>query len=110
VSVVTDVLLCFHCGEKENVIDPINLWLGEKYNQEITRLDGYATGSKYMQASVYGVAMNHLDNETFVKVVRGCPWLYPEYVQLFMKEEHENLFVDRLARKAEEPNLFGGGQ
>lgn len=99
-SVVTDVLLCFHCIESDRATETIDAWLQEKYyGVKLARLDEHATGTKYMQARVYGTSINFLDVQGFIDVVRATKWVWPEYVQLFMKEEDDTTFTDRFVPK-----------
>ena len=89
-SQVTNVILTVSAGE-ETAAEMLNgAW----------DLDGccefaeaeYSAGCKNLECGVFLEAFNHLDLAAFIKAIEAIPWHYPEYVQMFVKEEHEDRF------------------
>jgi hypothetical protein len=97
-SVVTNVILTAHVGlqdDSDPEIDSINKFLQEAdgggYGKFIEVSD-HAGGTKYMECRVYLSAFNHADTETILKAVDQAPWRDREMVQVFVKEQEEELF------------------
>src|SRR5215469_4457525 len=97
-SVVTNVILTAHVGLPDGSdpeIDSVNRFLQEAdsggYGKFIEVSD-HAGGPKYMECRVYLSAFNHADTETILKAVDQAPWRDKEMVQVFVKEEEEELF------------------
>lgn len=55
-------------------------------------MSDHAGGTKYMECRVYLSAFNHADTETILKAVDQAPWRDKEQVQVFVKEQEEDLF------------------
>jgi hypothetical protein len=53
---------------------------------------GHAGGTKRMECRVYLSAFNHADTETILKAVDQAPWRHKEMMQVFVKEQEEELF------------------
>jgi len=113
VSHVTNVILTFPLGE-EQALAVLNerlackgyerrVWFrpfdsdgtedGELYNRDVS------TGTKRLETNVCLAAFNYLNIPDLVAEVRAAPWAEPEYVQLFVQDEHENRFTDLLTKE-----------
>ena len=97
-SVVTNVILTAHVGPQDGSdpeIDTVNNFLQEAngggYGKFI-EVSNHAGGTKYMECRVYLSAFNHADTETILKAVDQAPWRDKEMVQVFVKEQEEDLF------------------
>ena len=97
-SVVTNVILTAHVGPADGSdpeIDSINKFLQESngggYGKFIEVSD-HAGGTKYMECRVYLSAFNHAETEIILKAVDQAPWRDREMVQVFVKEQEEDLF------------------
>lgn len=98
-SQVTDVLITIGAGSSRLGVDHLNAWINDNENprgQQFDRRVIYRScaGDKYMQSTVLAGAFNYLPLDEFVKVIESAPWECPEYVQLFIKEEHEERFKE----------------
>jgi hypothetical protein len=103
-SWVTDILLIFTLQEiysEEDLeeqdlpaLQNINSWLKEN-NQ--TTLDNLAihtvSSAKSMQSCIHGGAFNYLKVHEFIEIVKSQEWLYPQGVQLLIKEEQDEIFT-----------------
>ena len=90
-SVVTDVILVeFEWGDdgKSEAMD----YVKELYS--FNRVDQHAGGSKCMQCTVHLAAINYLDHEELLERVRAAPWGSSEHVQVFLKSEDGNQFIE----------------
>ena len=76
-------------------IDSVNKFLqnadGGGYGKFI-EVSGHAGGTKHLECRVYLSAFNHADTETILKAVDQAPWREKEMVQVFVKEQEEELF------------------
>jgi hypothetical protein len=97
-SVVTNAILTAHVGlpdSSDPEIDSVNRFLqnadGGGYGKFI-EVSGHAGGTKHMECRVYLSAFNHADTETILKAVDQAPWREKEMVQVFVKEQEEELF------------------
>lgn len=76
-------------------IDSVNKFLQEAdgggYGKFI-EVSGYSGGTKHMECRIYLAAFNHTDTETILKAVDQAPWRDKEMVQVFVKEQEEELF------------------
>ncbi len=59
---------------------------------KINQVDGYAGGGKAMGCDVFMAAINHLNMAEFLKAFYAIQWEAPEYVQLLLKDEHDERF------------------
>ena len=103
-SWVTDVLLSVNLEERFDddfneletceALDHINAWLEQHEHGKLDELSIHVeSGGKAMQCHVYGGAFNFLKIEEFVSVVLSQNWKHPESVQLFTKDEEEDVFT-----------------
>lgn len=97
-SVVTNAILTARVGLPDGSdpeIDSVNKFLQEAYGGgygKFIEVSSYAGGTKYMECRVYLSAFNHADTETILKAVDQAPWRDKEMVQVFVKEQEEELF------------------
>jgi len=91
-SRVTNVILTAHVTEE---IESVNRFLettdgggGGKF-VEVTE---HAGGYKQMECNVYLAAFNHADTNVILKAVQQAPWRDRNMVQVFVKEQEEEVF------------------
>ena len=96
-SYVADVILTTFL-EGEGIDEPckgvveLNEWLDSENYGILQRVDQYTGGRKAQQADIYLGAFNYLDIGAFVEKIKSIKWVDPEYVQLFLKDEDDDLF------------------
>ncbi len=101
-SGVTNAIVTAHVaaqGQADPEIDFVNRLLHESEGGgggEFIEVSRYAGGTKHMECRVYLSAFNHADTKTIIEAVDGTPWRDKEMVQLFVKEQEEELFHVRL--------------
>lgn len=97
-SRVTNVILTAHVGPQNKADDEI-----EAVNRFLRNTDGggygefvdvtpYAGGSKHMECRVYLSAFNHADTDVILRAVEQALWRDREMVQVFVKEQEEDVF------------------
>lgn len=97
-SRVTNVILTAHVGLQDRSdpeIDSVNKFLREAGGGgygEFVDVSEQAGGTKYMECRVYLSAFNHADTETILKAIDQAPWRDKDMVQVFVKEQEEELF------------------
>ena len=62
---------------------------------EFREVTDHASGNKHLECRVYLSAFNHADTDRIVEAVQQAPWRDREMVQLFVKEQEEELFALR---------------
>lgn len=105
-SLVTNAILCFSITNGETVSEEaINRFANEPTGCEGQRFvscndpklpRGWYGGSKMLECEVYIAAFNYMDVEGWIAHLRSLPWRYPEDVQLFLKEQDDDVFTERL--------------
>ena len=96
-SRVTNVILTAHVGLQDGSdpeIDSVNKFLrdtGSDYG-EFLEVSEHAGGTKHMECRVYLSAFNQRDTKTILKAVDQAPWRDKEMVQVFVKQQEEELF------------------
>jgi hypothetical protein len=96
-SRVTNVILTAHVGphDPDPEIDSINKFLREidaGGHGQFVKVSEHAGGPKHMECRVYLSTFNHGDTETILRAVDQAPWRDKEMVQVFVKEQEEDLF------------------
>ena len=94
-SRVTNVIRTAHVGLQggsDPEIDSVNTFLRETDGGEFVEVTNHAGGAKQMECRVYLSAVNHGNTETILKAVDQAPWRDKEMVQVFVKEQEEELF------------------
>jgi hypothetical protein len=96
-SRVTNVILTAHVGLQDGSdpeIDSVNKFLREAGGGygEFVDVSEQAGGTKCMESRVYLSAFNHADTETILKAIDQAPWRDKDMVQVFVKEQEEELF------------------
>jgi hypothetical protein len=101
-SRVTNAIITAHVaayGQTDAEIDFVNQLLRESEGGgagEFIEVSRYAGGTKHMECRVYLSAFNHVDTKSIIDAVDRAPWRDKEMVQLFIKEQEEELFHVRL--------------
>jgi hypothetical protein len=97
-SRVTNAIITAHVGphgDSDSEIDSVNGFLRETQgggSGEFVEVSQHAGGTKHMECRVYVSAFNHADTDVVVRAVEQAPWQDKEMVQLFIKEQEEDLF------------------
>jgi hypothetical protein len=97
-SRVTNVILTSHVGSQDRPdeeIASVNRFLRNTEgggNGEFKDVTSLAGGPKNMECRVYLSALNHASTEIIIKAVQQAPWRDREMVQVFVKEQEEELF------------------
>jgi hypothetical protein len=98
-SRVTNVILTAHAGPQDGSnpeIDSVNKFLREAGGGggygEFVDVSEQAGGTKYMECRVYLSAFNRADTETILKAIDQASWRDKDMVQVFVKEQEEELF------------------
>lgn len=65
-------------------------WVGSL--RETTGRDSLWGGGKHPECDVYAGALNHADLAGLVAHIERIPWQCPEFVQLFVKDQHDLYF------------------
>lgn len=99
-SHVTDIILSTmiedgSVGEASSPnVDVLNEYLSKNYGGwKLVKVDDKAGGGKAMQCDLFIAAINHLDISAFLNAFREVEWEAPEYVQLMLKDEHDEGFT-----------------
>ena len=97
-SVVTNVILTAHVGLTDGSdpeINSVNRFLRETDVGglgQFVEVSEKAGGTKYMECRVYLAAFNHGDTGVILRAVDQAPWRDKEMVQVFVKEQEEDVF------------------
>lgn len=98
-SHVTDIILSTMAGdggnrkEEQPNVDKLNKFLSENYGGwHLVKVDEKAGGGKSMQCDLFIAAINHLNIPEFLDAFNHIKWEGPEYVQLMLKDEHDERF------------------
>lgn len=82
-----------HLGDQE--IDAVNASLRNTIdgpNGEFVEVSRHAGGTKHMEVRVYLAAFNHVNAEVILQAVHQVPWADIEMVQVFIKEQEDEVF------------------
>jgi hypothetical protein len=100
-SRVTNAILAAHVGpdgHADDEIESVNRFLRETecggYG-EFREVTTHAGGTKNMECRVYISAFNNADTDVILHAVDQAPWREKEMVQVFIKEQEQELFVLR---------------
>src|SRR5258707_15656546 len=111
-SRVTNAIITAHVGSQGNIdpeIDSVNRFLrvmeggGGGEFREVTQLAG---GTKQMECRVYLSAFNHADTDVIARAVDQAPWRDKEMVQLFVKEQEQDVFLLRYGGRSQKPPMM----
>lgn len=97
-SRVTNAILTSHVGPQgrpDDEIASVNQFLRNNTdggNGEFSDVTDHAGGPKHMECRVYLSAFNHASTDVIIKAVEQAPWRDREMVQVFVKEQEEELF------------------
>jgi hypothetical protein len=100
-SRVTNAILTAHVGlqsDSDSEIDSVNKFLRETEGGgggEFIEVTQHAGGTKHMECRVYLSAFNHADMEVILRAVNQAPWREKNMVQVFVKEQEEEVFLLR---------------
>jgi hypothetical protein len=99
-SVVTNIILTCSLGERtsdDEVAPPpiaaLSAWLEAEGYGAINNLGERAGGYKHMECYVFGGAANYLPLDAFLSQVWAQAWHEPQYVQVFIQRQEDNLFT-----------------
>ena len=108
-SRVTNAIITAHVaprGHADPEIDSVNGFLREADGGgggEFVEVTRYAGGTKHMECRVYLSAFNHADADVIERAVDQTPWRDKEMVQLFVKEQEQEVFLLRYSGSDSEP-------
>jgi hypothetical protein len=97
-SRVTNVILTAHVGPKnkpDDEIEAVNRFLRETDGSghgQFVDVTPHGGGTKHMECRVYLSAFNHADTQVILRAIDQAPWRDKEMVQVFVKEQEEELF------------------
>jgi hypothetical protein len=97
-SRVTNVILTAHVGPLDGSdpeIDSVNRFLQNKESGgfgQFVEVSAKAGGTKHMECRVYLSAFNHADTKVILHAIDQAPWRDREMVQVFVKEQGEEVF------------------
>jgi hypothetical protein len=100
-SRVTNVILTAHVSLRADFdpeIDSVNKFLAENEGGgggEFVEVSHLAGGVKQMECRIYLSAFNHADLTTILRAVDQALWVDKEMVQVFAKEQEDELFKIR---------------
>ena len=99
-SHVTDIILSTMLGDGDAKelrypnAGMLSEYLKKNYDgYELVKVDGLAGGGKAMQCDLFIAAINHLNIPQFLEAFFSIEWEAPEYVQLMLKDEHDDRFT-----------------
>jgi hypothetical protein len=98
-SVVTNIILAFpterFCLPEKRLAAVNRFFVGMKgfvSMDDVGLPDCWYGGAKRLEANLYLGAFNYLDLRSLIEWIRTIPWMYPEQVQLIVKEEDDEVF------------------
>ena len=77
-------------------VDQLNSFFqnnGHAQGIQMSQVDSYAGGGKVMGCDVFMAGINHLNTDEFLEAFYSIQWEAPEYVQLMLKDEHDERFT-----------------
>lgn len=95
-SVITDVMVCAHMGEKD-AIEALDAFLARWYGATpapklaCAGPSAASGGNKVASYSMWGGAFNHLDDGDFLEAAKTAPWRFPDWVVIIMWCEFRDL-------------------
>lgn len=101
-SLVTNVILCAEPGEEQVTLEMINEFLDKDDcvgKRGFSHINDFAGGTKRLEADVYVGAFNYLQLEKLKEHIRSLPWEDIATVQLFVKEQDDESFTERLHKE-----------
>src|SRR6185437_11150217 len=106
-SRVTNVIITAHVGSLDHSdaeIDSVNRFLREMGGGgggEFIEVSQHAGGPKHMECRIYLSAFNHADMNVIMSAVNQAAWRDKDMVQVFVKEQEQELFQLRRIGHAE---------
>jgi len=100
-SRVSNAILTTHVGVQADLdpeINSVNNFLRQTEGGgggEFIEVTHHAGGTKHMECRVYLSAFNHADMEVILRAVDQAPWREKDVVQVFVKEQEEDVFLLR---------------
>ena len=95
-SRVTNVILTamFACKTAPTLIEYRQQFLHETDSGygKFVEVTEHAGGIRYVECRVYLSAFNHADTDTILRTIDQAPWRDKEIVQVFVKEQEEEVF------------------
>ena len=97
-SYVTNVILSFSILENEEAcLKEVNIYFPAQ-ELPFKKLQDYA-GSKFLEQPTFIGAFNYLGTEEFIEHVRKVHWKFPKLVQLFICDQEDEQYMERLQPK-----------
>jgi hypothetical protein len=92
-------------GQADAEIDSVNRFLRqmEVGGGEFREVTEHAGGTKHMEGRVYLSAFNHADADFIARAVDQAPWADKKTVQLFVKEQEQEVFFLRSGDPNDKP-------
>lgn len=107
-SWVTNAILCLSIKNGDEVTeaqinafaDKPSICKGQKFvscdSPSLPR--GWYGGSKMLECDIYIAAFNYMDVAGWIAHLRSLPWPQPNQVQLFLREQDDDIFTERLQK------------
>jgi hypothetical protein len=102
VSCVDNLILVLGAGEDVqpgeqpqrplSVVESLDPFMAEA-SARFVQVDHLSVGAKCMECFVLVSAVNYLDEKRLIECMAAAKWTYPEEVQLFIKRQHEDRFI-----------------
>lgn len=112
-SWVATVMLSVQIGEDPVLVEEFTEWLrveaprreppgalGVGFLRRLDQVEPGWGGWKYPEALLWGGALNHADLPAVIRRFEQIPWRWPEHVQLFIKDQEQEVFRVWLIRDA----------
>jgi hypothetical protein len=110
-SRVTNAILTAHVGlqgDSDPEIDSVNKFLREPEGRgdgEFIEVTQHAGGTKHMECRVYLSAFNQTDTGAILPALDLAPWRDKEMVQVFVKEQEQDVFLLRYDGRPQRPPI-----
>lgn len=100
-SLVTNVILTTFLND-EDAVATVNESLKAQPTMSghdvLHPVHDHGSNRKAMEADVYIGAFNYLDLDGLLQAVRSAPWEWPDYVRVFVQQQDDDGFSERLGR------------
>jgi len=93
-SVVTNLLLTHRerGGDAARAPRELNAWLNANGQHGFMDVGEGICGRKHFEATLLGTATNYLNLHAFFEAAAALPWQYPQWVQVFFREQEAATF------------------
>lgn len=98
-SIVTNIIVTCSLGEEENIVCLCNWFMNEGHGRPVIASE-HESGPKVLECEVIVNACNYINIDEFVRLVRCIiSWKYPDEVQIFIKEQEDNIFYQKILKE-----------